>query len=126
MARTTPPQTLAATRTFGAQAQRAGVSEEELKEICDFIANDPQSGSVIAGTGGARKVRHSKKQSGKSGGWRTIHYWGGDDIPIFLLSIYDKSQKDNLSQQEKNNLKELLQYISESYRENIRKTTKSR
>jgi hypothetical protein len=124
MTKTTPLQALIATPTFEAQARTAGVSEEEMKEICDVIAGDPQAGDLISGTGGARKLRHRRAGTGKSGGYRTIHYWGGDDVPVFLLAIYGKSQKDNLSKEERNTLKKILPLLADAYRESVRNATR--
>ncbi len=111
-------QTLVATPTFEAQAKRAGVSEAELKDICDHIAADPTAGDIMPGTGGARKLRHRTESGGKSGGWRTIHYFAGRDIPVFLLSIYGKSQKDNLTKAERNELASVLPLLADAYRMN--------
>lgn len=68
------------------------------------------------GTGGARKVRHAGRGHGKSGGFRTIHYYGGDDIPIFLLAIFGKGEKDNLTKAERNELAKILPQIAANYR----------
>lgn len=95
-----------------------------MKEICDAIASDPQAGNLISGTGGARKLRHRKSGIGKSGGYRTIHYWGGNDIPVFLLSLYGKSQKDNLSKEERNELKKVLSFLADAYRESVKKAAR--
>lgn len=117
------PQTLVATPTFEAQAKRAGVLEAELKDICDFIAADPAAGDIMPGTCGARKLRHRSQAGGKSGGWRTIHYFAGVDIPVFLLSIYGKSQKDNLTKAERNELAKVLPLLAEAYRASRGKKT---
>jgi hypothetical protein len=109
-------QTLVATPTFESQAKRAGVSEEEMRGICDVIAADPCAGDIIPGSGGARKLRHRAAGAGKSGGWRTIHYFAGEDIPVFLLAIYSKSQKANLTRAERNELAKVLPQIVEAYR----------
>jgi hypothetical protein len=53
---------------------------------------------------------------GKSGGYRTVHYFGGDDIPMFLLSVFGKSEKANLTKSECNDLAALLPGIAENYR----------
>ncbi len=70
---------------------------------------------MITGTGGARKLRHPGKGTGKSGGLRTIHYFGGDDVPVFLLSVYSKGTRDNLSRGERNELAAMLDDIADHY-----------
>jgi hypothetical protein len=51
-----------------------------------------------------------------SGGYRTIHYFGGDDLPIFLLSIYSKGDKVNLTKAERNELVVYLPLAAAAYR----------
>ena len=104
------------TGTFLAQAKRCGVTDAELQEIVAVIAADPEAGALMAGTGGARKLRHAREGQGKSGGFRTIHYFGGNDIPIFALAIYGKNEKGNLSRAECNELARILPKLAEAYR----------
>ena len=104
------------TPTFERQAYQEGVSEDEILEIASMIAADPLGGDLMAGTGGARKVRHAGRGHGKSGGWRTIHYFGGKDVPVFLLSIYGKGSKANLSASERKELAAILPRIVAPYR----------
>jgi hypothetical protein len=67
----------------------------------------------------------SWKGKGKSGGYRTIHYFGGDDVPLFLLALVVKGQRANISAAERNELVKLLPRIVESYRENVAENLKS-
>lgn len=113
-------QSVLQTSTFIMQAKRCGLSDEELQEILSVIAADPEAGSLMAGTGGARKLRHARDGQGKSGGFRTIHYFGGDDIPIFALAIYPKNEKDNLTKAEKNELASILPKLAEAYRKGLK------
>jgi hypothetical protein len=104
------------TAIFLRQWERLRASEDELMDIVSTLAHDPHSGDLMAGTGGARKLRHARPGSGKSGGFRTIHYFGGDDIPVFLLAIYAKGTKNNLTKAERNELASLLPLIGQAYR----------
>jgi hypothetical protein len=109
-------QTVVETPHFLADCKAAGLSEDEKKAIVDFIAANPQAGDLIVGTGGARKLRFAKPGGGKSGGWRTIHYFGGDDVPVFLLMLYGKSVRENISPAERNRLRVVLGNLADSYR----------
>ncbi|WP_233589070.1 type II toxin-antitoxin system RelE/ParE family toxin [Falsigemmobacter faecalis] len=109
-------QTVIQTSIFLSQAKRSGLTEAELQEIVAVIAADPEAGAIMAGTGGARKLRHAREGQGKSGGYRTIHYFGGGDIPVFALAIYGKSEKGNLSKAERNELAVILPKLAEAYR----------
>lgn len=110
-------QTVIQTSVFLMQAKRAGLSDTEIQEIVAVIAADPEAGALMAGTGGARKLRHAREGQGKSGGYRTIHYFGGGDIPVFALAIYGKSEKGNLSKAERNELAAILPRLAAAYRE---------
>lgn len=114
-------QTVLLTSLFQKQADATGIDEDDLQGIVSIIAADPLIGDLMVGTGGARKLRHAARGKGKSGGVRTIHYFGGDDIPVFLLAIYGKDAKSNLTMSEKNELSKLLPTIGPAYREFIRK-----
>ena len=50
--------------------------------------------------GGLRKVRIPREGGGKSGGYRTIHVFGGAHMPIFLVTVFAKNEKDNLTRTE--------------------------
>ena len=78
-------------------AKDAGLSEDEMAAIIKVIASDPKAGDVMVGTAGARKVRFAASGKGKRGGVRTAHYFGGDDVPVFMLAVLKKGDRDNLS-----------------------------
>jgi len=98
-------QTIIETPEFRRCVKALKVTPDELVEIINFLASNPTAGDEITGTGGARKFRFSRTGTGKSGGYRVITFYSGEDIPVFLLSMFAKNQKINLSQSEKNMLK---------------------
>tara|TARA_R110000850_G_scaffold275765_1_gene415735 strand:- start:71 stop:418 length:348 start_codon:yes stop_codon:yes gene_type:complete len=93
-------QTVAETTLFQKRAQ-ALLSPEEHEEVILFLANNPEAGDPITGTGGVRKVRFAAKGKGKSGGVRVIYYFYSDAMPLYALLIYGKGEKDNLSADDK-------------------------
>lgn len=109
-------QSVLLTSVFERQAKAAGLGDDEVQGIAATIASDPLGGELMVGTGGARKMRHAGRGSGKSGGYRTIHYFGGGDVPIFLLALIDKGERANLSKAERNDLAKMLPKIAEAYR----------
>ena len=113
--------TVVTTPTFERQARQAGLSEDVIAEMVSWLAANVTAGDLIVGTGGARKVRFARAGSGKSGGYRTIHYCGGDDVPVFLLAVIDKGKRANLSRAERNELSTLLPKIAEAYRAGVAK-----
>ncbi len=93
-------------------------------DIIRAIAADPEQGVLMPGTGGARKLRFAGRSKGKSGGYRTVHYFGGDDIPVFLLVMLSKGERANLSKAEQNALHQELAALADDYRDSVRQRAK--
>ncbi len=74
------------------------MSDDERSGIVAFLAANPEAGVSLGG--GLRKVRIAREGGGKSGGYRTIYVFGGEDIPLFLLTVFAKNEKANLSKSE--------------------------
>ncbi|WP_235826856.1 addiction module toxin RelE [Facilibium subflavum] len=83
------------------------LSDDEYAEFQSHLAENPLIGDVIQQTGGLRKVRWSAKGKGKRGGVRVIYYYVLPDSQIRLLLIYQKGQKDDLTQEQKKVLRQL-------------------
>ena len=88
-------------------AKDAKMAEDEMTAAVDLVSTDPEAGDVMAGTGGVRKARLAGRGKGKSGGYRIVWYFGGGDIPVFLLTVFGKGEKANLSQGERNALRSM-------------------
>lgn len=108
--------TVAWTSISDTQAKRLGLTEDDQHAIETELAESPRSGNLIKGTGGARKMRHGGRGKGKRGGFRTIHVHFGDDIPVFLLAVFAKGKKNDLSAAECRVLKGIIRSIREEYR----------
>ena len=108
-------QTVVETEAYLRDAKAAKLSDDERKEIVSFIAANPGAGHEIPGTGGARKVRFAGKGKGKSGGYRVISFYSGGDIPVFLLNVFAKNEKTDLSQTERNQFKTVLAALADAY-----------
>ncbi|MGA2965057.1 MAG: type II toxin-antitoxin system RelE/ParE family toxin [Terriglobales bacterium] len=91
-------------------------SERERENIVAMVAEDPQCGDVMAGTGGFRKVRVPRQGMGKSGGARVVYIWRNDKFPVFLITVFPKNEKANLTKAERNVLKKRADDIFDSYR----------
>lgn len=76
------------------------LDDDEYRELQNVLVEDPERGDVIKGGGGIRKLRHALPGRGKSGGVRVIYYWVKDDYLVYLLVVYPKSRKDNLTDKE--------------------------
>lgn len=109
-------QTVIETELFLRDAKSIGLSDEERDAVVNFVANNPDAGNEIRGTGGARKLHFAGKGKGKSGGYRVITFYSGEDIPVFLLNVFAKNEKIDLSQAERNELKMVLTALADTYR----------
>jgi hypothetical protein len=69
----------------------------------------------MQGTGGIRKLRWSAQGRGKSGGVRVIYYCHNDVVPLFLLTVFGKGEKANLSKAERNDLAKFTSLLLQSY-----------
>ena len=108
-------QTVVETTAFLGDARSLGLPDAERLAIVTWVAANPAAGDVIEGTGGARKVRFTGKGKGKSGGYRVITFFTGTDIPVFLLNIFAKNEKTDLTPQERRVLKTVLGNMVKAY-----------
>ena len=114
------------TPDFLADAKYAGMNEEERERVVDYVSANPTAGDLIKGTNGARKIRFAGRGKGKSGGYRVITFFGGEDIPSFLLNVYSKGDRVDLSQADRNKLGEVLGAIADTYRHGVTRYVASR
>ncbi len=108
------------TESFKQAAAASGMSEDEVTRLKNQLSAQPDSGDVIQGTGGARKLRVGKPGKGKSGGYRVVTFYSGEDIPVFLMDVYSKGDKINLSPRDRADLKKELEAFVDEYRESVR------
>jgi hypothetical protein len=90
-------------------------SGEEKRSLINYLAAHPQSGDLIRGTGGIRKLRWAIQGKGKSGGARVIYYYHNETIPLFLLTAFGKNEKANISPAERNDLAKLANLLQTHY-----------
>lgn len=107
-------QTVVELPEFRKNAERL-LSTDERTGLIDFLAQFPTSGDVISGSGGVRKVRWTRGDKGKSGGVRIITFYTGRDLPLFLLTVYGKGAKDDLSKSELATMRTLTRILKETY-----------
>jgi hypothetical protein len=113
--------TVIRTEIFLNDAKAAGLSDEEQQIIVSTISENPMAGVLMAGTGGCRKVRFAGRGKGKRGGYRSVHYYAADDVPVLLLALIDKGERDDLSKAEQNELKKYLATFADDYRVGVGK-----
>jgi hypothetical protein len=91
-------------------------TEEERAAVVDQVAVDPRRGVLIPGSGGIRKLRFGFGGRGKRGGARIIYLFGGDDVPVFLLAVFAKNQKADLTPAERTTLGKQVTAMLADYR----------
>lgn len=79
------------------------LSETERMEIVRYLAEHPKSGDLMEGTGGVRKLRWRRGNHGKSGGIRVIYYFYDEHMPLYLLTLFAKGDRANLSKMSETN-----------------------
>jgi len=109
-------QTVAETPHYEHRAAKL-LSAEEQDAVIIMIADNPLVGDVIVGTGGVRKVRYSRGSRGKSGGVRVVYYYYDETVPVYLLEVFGKNEKTDLTKAERNNLAKLTTILKRSFRE---------
>ena len=72
------------------------LTDEEYLALQTELANNPEAGAVIRGSGGVRKVRWSMSGRGKRGGLRVIYYWANTKGEIWMLTLYPKSVRESI------------------------------
>ena len=81
-----------------------------FEDLQHAMMKNPESGDVIEGTGGLRKLRYGDRRRGKGkrGGLRVIYYWWSSRSQFWLFTLYDKDEIEDLSFDEKKVLKGML------------------
>ena len=86
------------------------LSDDEYRRLQNHLIERPDAGADIRNSSGVRKVRWRAGGKGKSGGVRVIYYWAKADDQTFLLTLYGKGEKENLSA---NDLKRVVKLLEE-------------
>jgi len=90
---------------------RSLLPETEIVRLINHLAAEPEAGDLIEGTGGIRKLRWAREGKGKSGGTRVIYFFRNERIPLYLLTIFGKNEKSDLSMSERNELRKFVERL---------------
>lgn len=93
-------QTVVELPEFLRRAQQL-LSEAESQLLVSYLAEFPQAGVLIEGTGGIRKLSWAREGMGKRGGARVIYYFHSERMPLYLLTIFGKNERADLSMAER-------------------------
>src|SRR5215471_17921226 len=91
------------------------LSDQEGAQLVYYLGMNPEAGPAVPHGGGVRKVRWAAEGRGKRGGVRVIYYFHNEEFPLFLLTVYAKNQKANLSNAERQEFKNLIPLLVKTY-----------
>ena len=91
--------------------------ETEREALIEYLAASPLAGVLLEGTGGIRKLRWKREGMGKRGGVRVIYYYHDERYPLFLLTVFGKSEQSNISKAERNMLAKLTKRLIATYQQ---------
>lgn len=109
-----PPVTVVETPDFIA-ATRKLMREDERMALIDYLAANPDTGDLIPGSGGVRKLRWALEGRGKRGGARVIYYFRNKDVPLLALDAYAKNERLDLKPDEIARLKHTVKLIADAF-----------
>lgn len=90
------PVTLFATRRYQRDVSRLLVAAERAA-VEQAVGTAPEAHPVVPGTGGVRKARWGRRGKGKRSGVRVIYYYWSPDSEVYLLTVYAKSEKVDMT-----------------------------
>lgn len=96
---------------FEKQWEKIGLTDDDLRRLQQEILQNPKAGDVIQGTGGLRKIRFAFEHRGKSGSSRVAYVDFAVDKEIYLMAVYAKNEKTNLTKAERNDIKKLIENL---------------
>ena len=105
-----------------------GLAEDDMIRLENEILATPRKGDEIPGAGGFRKIRLSREGSnkGKSGSYRVIYLYVQAYATVFLVLVFGKSDKENISKADTNALAkragDLKAWVKKRHEEWLRKT----
>ena len=98
--------------SFDVKWRKLGFGDEDLKRLEEELLRNPKLGPAMQGTGGVRKMRFAFENKGKSGSTRVIYVDFEAYEKIYLLDVYAKAGKDNLTKAERNELHGLVEILA--------------
>ena len=94
-----------------------GLADDDLIQLQIMLLKDPESGPVIEGTGGIRKVRFPLENRGKSGSVRVCYTDFADYEVTYLITAFTKKEQENLTDDEKKVLRKLVKSLRDAERD---------
>ena len=100
------------TATFSRRAKHL-LSEPEIVSLAESLAERPDAHPIIPGTGGVRKARWARSGMGKRGGVRVVYYLLVRADLVYLLDVYAKNEKADLTAADKRELRAIVSMLED-------------
>jgi hypothetical protein len=87
------------------------LDDDGFAELQSYLAKNPEAGDMVPGAGGICKLRwrDPRRGKGRRGGLRIIYYCFLSEQEIWLLTLYDKDEAADLTKEERDHLRRLLE-----------------
>ena len=109
------------TPSFTKRWYALGFTDDDLTELQHYLITNPEAGDIMVGTGGLRKIRFAFKGRGKSGSARVCYVDFAAFEKIYLIQVFSKDEKSNLTKAEKNAVKDVIDKLKAEASINWRK-----
>jgi hypothetical protein len=113
--------TVAELEGFRSDAKAAGLDDDDIARIVEHLAANPKAGVMVEA--GVRKVRIARDGGGKRGGYRILTAYFDDDHPVYLLIVFAKNEKADVSKAEARAIAAKVRAIKATIAEKKRKST---
>ena len=107
------------TERFEKQSRKI-LSSRSFNELITFLTQQPDYGDIIPGTSGVRKLRWKtgNDNRGKSGGVRILYHYS-KGVLVLLITLYSKTNQDDITQQQKNELRSIVPALVAAYKNEV-------
>jgi hypothetical protein len=110
-------RTFIQTKEFSRNWDHLGFNDDSLRKLEMEILLNPKAGSIIRGTGRLRKMRFAFEHRGKSGSVRVCYVDFSEFKVVYLITTYPKNKKDNLSIEERSDIKKMIEMLESELQE---------
>lgn len=97
--------------SFLAKWRKIGFTDDDMIRLERELCANPKVGAVLRGTNGARKMRFSFLNQGKSGSARVIYVDFEVSQRLYFVNVFAKSEQENISAEERNELKKVVELL---------------
>lgn len=87
----------------------------ERTAFVNYVAANPMAGDLVPETGGVHKLRWRRQGSGKRGGVRVIYFYHDGAMPLYLLLVYAKAERADMTPEQKQRVAALVTILKAAH-----------